>query len=243
MGDHECQNAFVQAGANNVKRVHINDLIHKKDSFENYQILALPGGSTYNDGIASGKIMANKIKDNFEKDLKEFIAQNKLIIGICNGFQILTKMGLLPALGKAYFKQTATIVGNDSELFESRWVKLKAQKTNCIFTQNYEGVIELPANHGSGKFIPANEEVLKQLIEKNMIPFVYDPNTYPNCPNGSVNGIASICDETGHIFGLMPHPEHYLIDYHHPRWTRGEKHKQNGLKVFTNAVEYAKKKL
>ena len=241
--DYESQNAFIQAGAENVKRVHLNDLIHKKDSLENYQILMFPGGFADGDYIASGKIMANKFRYHLRKDLEKFIADEKLILGICNGFQIITKMGILPAFDKEYFKQTVTLVQNESKQFESRWVRLKPLKNNCVFTHNYTDYLELPCRHGEGKFVPANEQILNRLIEQNLIPFVYDPNTYPNCPNGAIHGIAGICDETGHIYGMMPHPECHIFDYHHPRWTRGEKPKENGLKLFKNAVEYVRKKL
>jgi phosphoribosylformylglycinamidine synthase len=187
--------------------------------------------------------MANKFRYNLRKDLEQFIASGKLVLGICNGFQIMVKMGILPAFDGTFFKQSVTLVQNESKQFESRWVKLKPLENNCVFTNNYKETLELPCRHGEGKFVPENQKVLDRLIEEKLISFVYDPNEYPNCPNGATHGIAGISDQTGRIYGMMPHPECHIFDYHHPRWTRGEKPKENGLKLFKNAVEFARKKL
>lgn len=241
--DYESQYAFQKAGAEIVNRVHLKDLIKNRDSLENYQILMFPGGFAFGDHFGSGRIMANKFRYSLRKDLQQFIDDGKLILGICNGFQILAKMGILPALDKEYFTQSVTLAQNKSGQFESRWVNLKPQKSQCIFTQGYEADLELPCRHGEGQFIPKDAELLDSLWDKGLVPFTYSPNEYPNCPNGATDGIAGICDETGQIFGMMPHPECHIFDYHHPRWTRGHKPKENGLRVFENAVAYAKNKL
>jgi phosphoribosylformylglycinamidine synthase subunit PurQ / glutaminase len=241
--DYESQYAFQLGGAENVKRVHINDFIHKKDDLENYQILMFPGGFSFGDDLGSGRVLANKFKFNLRKELGDFINADKLVFGVCNGFQILVKLGILPAFDKSYFDQTVTLVGNASGQFESRWVKLKPQKSKCIWTQDYQDILEVPVRHGEGNFVVKDDKILQRLKDENLIPFVYDPNVYPNNPNGATDGIAGICDESGHIFGMMPHPECHLSKYSHPHWTRGANPTENGLKIFKNAVDFARSNL
>ncbi|MHA1898377.1 MAG: phosphoribosylformylglycinamidine synthase subunit PurQ, partial [Promethearchaeota archaeon] len=241
--DLESQYAFIKAGATNVKRVHINKFIKKMDSLENYQILMFPGGFSFGDDLGSGRVLANKFKYSLKNDLTKFIEDNKLIFGVCNGFQILVKMGILPALDNKYYEQSVSLITNKSGRFESRWVKLKPHKSRCIWTKGYDEDLELPVRHGEGRFVVKDNSVLKRLWEEELVAFTYDPNEYPNNPNGSIDAIAGISDESGHIFGMMPHPECHIHDYQHPLWTRGYKPKENGLKIFKNAVEYARNKL
>ncbi len=241
--DYETKYAFELAGAENVKRIHINDLICKKDNLENYQILMMPGGFTFGDDLGSGRVMANKFRFSLRKDLTKFINDDKLIFGICNGFQILVKMGVLPAFDNKYYEQSVSLIENNSEHFEDRWVKMKHHKTKCIWTQNFNNFIDIPVRHGEGKFVVKDQSILNRLWDQNLIPFTYDPNTYPNNPNGSIDGIAAICNESGHIYGMMPHPECHLSKYTHPQWTRNTAPIQNCLKIFENGVNFAKKKL
>jgi len=241
--DYESEEAFRLVGANPV-RIHINDLISGKDNLENYQIMMVPGGFSYGDHLGSGKVLANKFRFNLREDLKKFIEADKLIIGVCNGFQILVKMGILPALDGEYFSQSVTITYNKSDQFESRWVSMKPnQKSPCIWTQNLKTQLDAPVRHGEGNFIPKNQDILRKLWDKNLVAFTYHPNTYPNNPNGSTDGIAGICNESGLIFGMMPHPECHLIPQHHPQWTRNNNPETTGLVIFKNAVSYAQKKL
>jgi phosphoribosylformylglycinamidine synthase len=241
--DYESEEAFKLVGAAPV-RVHINDLISGKDSLENYQIMMIPGGFSYGDHLGSGKVLANKFRFNLRKDLKDFIESDKLIIGICNGFQILVKMGILPALDGQFFSQTVTITYNKSGQFESRWVTMKPNTSSpCVWIRNLKSHLDAPVRHGEGQFIPKSQKILEKLWDKELVAFIYDPNTYPNNPNGSSDGIAGICNESGLIFGMMPHPECYLIPQHHPQWPRKENPETTGLVIFKNAVEYAKKKL
>lgn len=241
--DYESQNAFKMAGADNVVRVHVNDFIQKRDSLDNYQILMFPGGFSFGDYLGAGTVLANKFRYTLRNDLKKFIEDGKLIFGVCNGFQVLVKMGILPGFTGEMFRPSVSLGGNQSGKFEDRWVKLRNIKSRCIWTQNYEPTLEVPVRHGEGKFIVKDSSVLKKLWEKEMIPFVYDPNSYPNNPNGSIDGIAGICDETGQVFGMMPHPECHVIPYQHPQWTRGKSPVENGLKIFQNAVNYARNNL
>jgi phosphoribosylformylglycinamidine synthase I len=241
--DYESEEAFRLVGANAV-RIHINDLISGKDSLENYQIMMIPGGFSYGDDLGSGKVLANKFRYNLRKELTQFIESDKLILGVCNGFQILVKMGILPALDGEYFYQSVTITGNRSGQFESRWVTLKpSSKSPCIWTKNLKTTLDAPVRHGEGQFVPKNNSILQKLWDRNLVPFTYEPNVYPNNPNGSINGIAGICNETGLIFGMMPHPECNIIPQHHPQWTRKNNPEINGLIIFNNAVAYAKNHL
>jgi len=249
--DKETANAFESAGAS-TELVHINKLSTGAESLDNYHILAIPGGFTYGDDVASGKILANELKFAIEKDLEKFIKAGKLIIGICNGFQVLVKAGLLPNLTGDFKTIEATLTLNDSNKFEDRWVHLKGLRGKCIWTKGINKTITLPVAHGEGKFIPKDARTLRQLKNEGLIAFQYvDDNgkkaNYPDNPNGAVEGIAGICDPTGRIFGLMPHPERHLSLYQHPEWTRRDPLKQNtegdGLAIFRNGVNFAKKYL
>ncbi|MFH1612579.1 MAG: phosphoribosylformylglycinamidine synthase I [bacterium] len=247
--DYETLEAFQMVGAE-AERVHLNDLISGEKNMLSYQILAFPGGFSFGDDIASGKVLANKFKFNLQESLEQFIKDKKLIIGICNGFQVMVKLGILPGFDENYKQQLTTLTFNNSGKFENRWVYLKANKSSsCIFTQGID-LIYLPVRHGEGNFITKDENVLKKLHTQNQIVFSYvDENgksvngKYPENPNGAMDDIAGICDPTGKIFGLMPHPEAYLCQTNHPRWTREKNLPQEGMgvQVFRNAVEYIKK--
>jgi phosphoribosylformylglycinamidine synthase subunit PurQ / glutaminase len=251
--DKETAFAFETAGAS-AEFVHINELARREKDLAEYQILAIPGGFSYGDDIASGKILANELKYKIEERLQRFIRDGKLIIGICNGFQILVKAGLLPNLSGSFQAIESTLTLNDSDKFEDRWVRLKsvkgkAKSVKCVWTEGIDEVIELPVAHGEGKFIPKDKRVLHSLKEKGMIVFEYVDEEgrragYPHCPNGSVENIAGICDPTGRIFGLMPHPERHISRYQHPCWTRKKtKEAGDGLAIFNNGVNFAKKHL
>ncbi|MFH1199084.1 MAG: phosphoribosylformylglycinamidine synthase I [Candidatus Omnitrophota bacterium] len=227
--DKETAFAFEKAGARS-ELVHINRLISKEKNIHDYQILALPGGFSYGDDIASGKIFANELKNKLGGELKKFVADGKLIIGICNGFQILVKSGLLP--GNETLEQETSLIINDSGKFEDRWAYLRSTAyglrptagNKCIWTNDLPEVIYLPVAHGEGKFVVKDKEVLARLKKNQQIIFQYCDDGgklsgYPHNPNGSQENIAGICDETGRILGLMPHPERHIYKQQHPRWT------------------------
>ncbi|MCX5711194.1 MAG: phosphoribosylformylglycinamidine synthase I [Candidatus Omnitrophica bacterium] len=250
--DKETAFAFVKAGAE-AEFVHINQLVCAEKKLSDYQILALSGGFSYGDDIAAGKILANELKTKLSGDLNEFIRAGKLIIGICNGFQIMVKAGLLP--GNKEMKQEVSLINNDSAKFEARWVylskseKRKAQN-KCVWTHNLPEVIYLPVAHGEGKFIVKDNSILERLKENGQIVFQYCDESgklagYPDNPNGSTENIAGICDETGRVFGLMPHPERHVYGQQHPRWTAAKLKKEegDGFQIFKNGVEYAKKNI
>lgn len=248
--DKETEYAFEMAGAD-AKRVHINDLIAQREKLSHYHILVIPGGFSFGDDIASGKVLANKLEYRLGEEVRRFVADKKLVLGICNGFQVMVKLGILPALDGDYRKQQTTLTFNDSSKFEDRWIYLKLQpESKCVFTKGLEEKLTyLPVRHGEGKFIPASKEVLKKLYRNGQIVFQYvdregNLGNYPINPNGSVDSIAGICDERGLVFGLMPHPEGYITKYQHPRWTRESMSEEgDGMAVFKNSVEYAKENL
>ena len=245
--DKETAFAFEQAGAA-VEVVHINRFLRRQKSFDEYHILALPGGFSYGDDIASGKIFANELRFELAEGLKKFIADGKLIIGICNGFQILVKSGILPG-AQGWLRQTSLII-NDSGKFEDRWVYLKKagrskEATRCVWTAGLPQSIYLPVAHGEGKFIVGDAEVARQLKDNGQIVLQYCDQQggltgYPFNPNGSLDNIAGICDPSGRIFGLMPHPERHVSAFQHPRWTLQGSTPGDGLIIFKNGVDYAR---
>lgn len=246
--DKETAFAFEKTGAT-ADLVHINRLAAGERLLSDYQILAIPGGFTYGDDIASGKILANELKFKLEEDVQKFIKAGKLIIGICNGFQVLVKSGLLPNLSGNFQSIEATLTLNDSAKFEDRWVYLKKVQSKCIWAEGVDEVINLPIAHGEGKFIPKDDSILRDLKKEGLVVFEYADEKgsrkgYPYNPNGSTENIAGICDKTGHIFGLMPHPERHLDSSQSPFWTRNDaKGPGDGFKIFLNGVKFAKKYL
>lgn len=247
--DRETKLAFEMAGAE-VERVHINDLINSKYSLEDFHILAFPGGFSYGDDIASGKVLANKIKINLGDEVKKFIIEGKLIIGICNGFQVMVKAGLLPDISDS---QATTLTFNDSGRFEARWIHLRGWSEKCIFTKGIKNIY-LPIAHGEGKFF-AEKKTITNLEKSQQVVFKYvnkegDPagGKFPHNPNGSEGDIAAICDPSGRMFGMMPHPERFLYFFNHPNWIRKKEElarlgmeiprEGDGIALFRNGVQY-----
>ncbi|MDT7865134.1 MAG: phosphoribosylformylglycinamidine synthase I [Thermoproteota archaeon] len=242
--DLETVEALKVAGAE-VTLAHINELLKKKVNLEDFQLCVIPGGFSYGDNISAGKILANIIKSYLKKDFKKFIDEEKPLIGICNGFQVLLKAGFLPFSSEG--KQLASLTINDSGLFIDRWVYLRyVNKRKCVFTKYSNNVIYLPINHAEGKFV-AEDKIIKKLFDEDQIVYQY---SHPDGkvdekanPNGSKYNIAAICNEYGNVLGIMPHPEKFIHKYMHPCWTRfpNLKEEGDGLFIFKNAVNYAKK--
>lgn len=246
--DAETETAFNRAGAQ-ADRVHLNDLIEAPGMLDGFQILAIPGGFSFGDDVASGRIFANRLRYQLGEDLGAFVDGGKLVIGICNGFQVLVKMGLLPRFDGGFVQDT-TLTHNDSNRFENRWVNLKTDaSTQCIWLRGIEA-LEAPIRHGEGKFVAGDANVLARLRDNGQVALRYAKRDgtpaagkFPANPNGSIDDIAGICDPSGRVFGLMPHPEAFLDRTNHPRWTRERPspsvEEGDGLKVFKNAVAYA----
>ncbi len=249
--NEETSFAFSRCGAY-VEQVHINALVSGSKKLSDYHILALPGGFSYGDDIASGRILANELRLKLGGDMDQFIREGKLIIGICNGFQILVKAGILPGLGWPSARnigQEATLFYNDSAKFEARWVHLRME-SRCVWTKAMAPQIYLPVAHGEGKFFPRDKKVLETLSANNQIALRYcsadgGKPSYPDNPNGSIDDIAGICDTTGRVFGLMPHPERHFLFEQHPAWTRLTKKSDfgDGAKIFENGINYVKENL
>lgn len=233
--------------------VHLNDLIAGKKSLKDYQMLVFIGGFSFGDHLGSGTIFANRVKFQLKEELEDFIKDGKLVLGICNGFQTLTRLGLVPALNGNYFTQECALAHNDSGLFRDDWCILKGNvASNCVFTQGID-LVRLPLRHGEGKFV-ADEATLNEIEAKNLVAVRYANSDgtlateFPANPNGSLNSIAGICDETGRIFGLMPHPEAFLSPFNSPSWTTDKvegklAEEGEGVVFFRNAISYIEKNL
>ena len=245
--DYETAYSFKSVGAD-VDLIHVNRVVAGDVRLDDYQILAIPGGFTYGDDIAAGRILANELKFKLGSQLKKFHADGKLVLGICNGFQVLVKAGLLPIVDLEA-EQQVTLTDNDSGKFEDRWVYLSVEPGVCVFTKNMPNQVYIPVAHAEGKFVTKREKNLEELTSRQQVVFRYvDPDGneagYPWNPNGSVYGIAGICDPTGRVLGMMPHPERHFDPTHHPRWTReGLQKEGDGVAIFQNAVEYVKREL
>lgn len=238
--DVETAFAFQQAGAA-VDSVYVNQLIRHERRLTEYQIMVIPGGFTYGDDISAGKVLANELRLKLGDDIQRFIEDGGLILGICNGFQVLVKAGILPRVPNSN-QPLVTFSANDSGKFECRWVYLLVnENSNCIFTRGIDSLY-LPVAHAEGKVV-ADTRVLADL---NVVLYYADEHGgrnagYPYNPNGSVGDIAGICDASGRVFALMPHPERHIRGTQHPQWTRlGAREYGDGFPIFRNAVEWAK---
>ncbi|MBN2474605.1 MAG: phosphoribosylformylglycinamidine synthase subunit PurQ [Pirellulales bacterium] len=258
--DLETAFAFEKAGGK-AELLHINRLLENPGLFERFQILCIPGGFSYGDDVAAGRILGNQIQHHLAEQMTRFQAEGKLILGICNGFQVLIRLGVLLDRDPPQ-APPVTLTCNGSGKFEDRWVRLDVQGAKCVFLSGIDSMY-LPVAHAEGKFVARDEDVLSRLGDNGQLVLRYLPLDgqdrrgekarsscdrdfgvscqvpYPDNPNGSVADVAGICDATGRVLGLMPHPERHVDPTHHPRWTRGEAGQLgDGLQVFVNAVRY-----
>lgn len=267
--DGETAHAFALARAR-ADVLHVNRLLERPALLNDYQILCFPGGFSYGDDIASGRILANQLRRHLSEPLSRFRESGKLILGICNGFQILIQSGLLLD-DEPQFGPPATLAWNASGKFEDRWVRLRVQGSKSVFLTGIERMY-LPVAHGEGRLVVRDPARLAQLHRDGQLVLRYQASghgdrgqgagdrgqgtvegeqgtgdrgqveasvAYPENPNGSALDVAGLCDASGRVFGLMPHPERYVDPTQHPRWTRGEAHTPgDGLRVFANAVSF-----
>ena len=270
--DKETAFAFETAGAT-TETLHVNRLLESPAVLDRFQILCIPGGFSFGDDVAAGQILAVQMRHHLAGRLAEFKTAGKLILGICNGFQVIIKSGILlddePPHGPP-----ATLTYNDSGKYEDRWVRLGVASEKCVFLRGIERMY-LPVAHGEGKFIARDAAALARLEAAGQLALRYTrlathgkraggegsdsplPNNvrqvfnlshsggdgshlpFPDNPNGSTADVAGVCDTSGRVLGLMPHPERHLDPTHHPRWTRDEAGPVgDGLQLFTNAVRY-----
>ncbi len=239
--DVELADAFRLAGCE-ATRTHVNDLTASASLLDSYQIVAFPGGFSFGDHIGSGKVFGNLFKKRLKDALDDFVAKGKLVIGICNGFQVLVKMGILPNLG-GNWDQDVSLIHNDSGRFEDRWVKCGFEGASpCVWTKGLQA-FEMPVRHGEGKLVISSKQAEKSLFAEKLANVFYESKSggkagYPDNPNGSERDIAGICDRTGRVFGLMPHPEAFIYPEQHPRWKREHITEGSGIALFKNAVRF-----
>jgi len=226
--DRETAHAFERVGATAEAR-HVNELLADPTLLRDYKILVIPGGFSYGDDVAAGRVLATELKQRILPETWRFVGNGGLVLGICNGFQVLVKMGLLPG----WDEQVVTLTHNDSHRYQDEWVDLDVVSSRCEFVVDGQE-FTFPIAHAEGKFV-ADDATLARLEETGQVVFRYRRN-----PNGSLNDIAGICDMTGRVLGLMPHPERHLEPWHHPYWTRrGLAEEPDGLHFFRRAVAVA----
>lgn len=241
--DQETAFAFQQAGAH-AEVVHLNRVLEQPALFDKYQILCIPGGFSYGDDIGAGKIFATQMRHHLSEMLGEFKSRDKLILGICNGFQVLIKSGILFPDGPR--GPVATLTWNDCGQFQDRWVDVRVTHSQCVFLKGIERMY-LPIAHAEGKFVVSDPAQLRAWDAAGQLTLRYgaaesageEELPFPQNPNGSMANVAGVCDDTGRVFGLMPHPERHIDPTHHPRWTRlPPRERGDGLAVFENAVRF-----
>lgn len=252
--DEETAFAFQQAGAE-AERVHVNRLIENSALKDRYQILCIPGGFSYGDDIAAGRILATRLGQHLSDLVDTFVhgSGDRLVLGICNGMQVLMRLGALTeGVGEAG-SAPATLTWNDHGRFEDRWVHLAVDKTPCVFLKDVTQMY-LPIAHAEGKFVAANKKVLEQLRAEGRLAIRYAREgerveqgsaeeavlPFPDNPNGAQANVAGVCDASGRVFGLMPHPERHIDPTQHPSWTRRSEQPEfgDGMMMFRNAVDW-----
>jgi phosphoribosylformylglycinamidine (FGAM) synthase-like amidotransferase family enzyme len=246
--DEELALALRMAGSE-AERVHAGELVADPGLLGRYGILALPGGFSFGDHLGSGKVLAHLLRRTLRPALEEFVASGGLIIGICNGFQVLVKMGLLPNLAGGW-EPEVSLVHNERGVFEDRWVRIAFDPGSpCVWTRGVRSM-DVPVRHGEGRLVAADDRVLDELRAAHLAAVRYAPRDggsgparSPDNPNGSVDDIAGLTDRTGRVFGLMPHPEAFLFRENHPEWTRSASPRRfegAGLAVFRAGVRAAR---
>jgi len=248
--ERETAIALNEMGAD-VRIVHFYKLQSRREKLEEYAAFVIPGGWSFGDDIAGGKVLANRIKYRIWGQVKKFREEEKPIVGICNGFQMLVKLGILPDL-EGEGRQEVTLANNASGRFEDRWITMAPEKlkSKCLYAKGVD-YISAPVRHGEGRFIARDGRMLERIEEMGLVAFRYANEDgrrkegegvgYPKNPNGSHNDIAGICDESGRVFGMMPHPECSVFQWQCPQFRRGEAHVKGSRKFYENIVKEAAK--
>lgn len=242
--DNELAHAFQVAGAE-PEVVHVNQLRSGERQLDQYSVLAIPGGFSYGDDIASGKVLATELTSYLSDQLQKFVDKGKPILGICNGFQVLTRTGLLP--NRTLSDQQVTLAGNEVGRFECRWIDLAVGQSVCKFVRPKdfaEQPISMQTAHGEGRFFGSEDDIRNLTINGQVVfrytnPDLTVPSGYPHNPNGAVDDIAGICDPSGLILGMMPHPERSVAAFH-PHRVRTEAARNAANVIFGNIVNYAR---
>ncbi len=233
--DEETAYAFQLAGGE-ADRIHVNQLAESPNLLDDYQIFCVPGGFSFGDDIAAGRVLANLMLNRLKDAIGTFVAEGKLVLGICNGFQVLVKTGFLVQPDEEGL--CATLTWNESGRYTDQWVRLETDGNQCAFLNGVEEMY-LPVAHAEGKFVARNDEILRRLESNGQLALRYQSNGSSDNPNGSTMDVAGVCDESGRVFGLMPHPERHMFATQHPRWTReGLANEPDGVAIFKNAINY-----
>ncbi len=245
----ETAQGFRMCGAQ-VDLVHLSDLLESQRArLAGYHIIAMIGGFSFGDHIAGGVVYANRLRYRMLDELTRFVADGGLMLGICNGFQTMVKLGLLPGFEGRFGHQQVTLTANDRLGYRDAWVRVCADSASpCVWTRGVT-CMDLPARHGEGKFL-ARDDVLDRLDSERLVALRYvddqgvPTQRWPDNPNGSPGAVAGICDPSGRLFGLMPHPDAHLYPFHHPQWRRRKVSGQlssegEGLAIFRNGVDHA----
>jgi phosphoribosylformylglycinamidine synthase len=239
--DGETEYALQLAGFE-ARRLHVFRVMETPSVLDDVQFIVFPGGFSYGDDVAAGKILANQLLHHLAEPLTKFVQAGKLVLGICNGFQVLIKSGLLPyaKIDPASANRDATLAWNNSGQFVDRWIHLRADSDACAFVRKGD-VMTLPIAHGEGKFVPRDAAVLQSFRDRDQIALRYcdadGTTTAASSPNGSIDDVAGLCDPSGRVMGLMPHPERFVHFTQHPTWTRTKPAECAGLKFFQRARE------
>ena len=245
--ERETAYAFEHFGAR-ASICHVNRLLEEPEALLQHHVLALPGGFAYGDDAGAGAVLACELRSRLNEPLRRFVGDGGLVLGICNGFQALVRLGLLPGLDDVLGVQEVSLADNDSLKYEDRWVRLDIASRRCVFVGDMPPP-ELPLAHGEGKLVPRDAAVRRRLAEDDRIVFRYvdaddrPTQRYPENPNGSTDAIAGLTDATGRVLGLMPHPERALFGYHHPAWTRQGGRVPDlgpGAPLFSNACDWVR---
>lgn len=218
--------------------IHIRKIFDAPETLSRYSVMVIPGGFSYGDDVSAGKILANELRFKLGDPIKKFVSVKKLVIGICNGFQVLVKTGFLPGFDLEGVSQTTTLTNNDSRRFQCEWVWMKKESSRAAWLSGLPLKFQLPIAHGEGKFVTRDSKTLSALEKNRQILFRY----FPVNPNGSTRAIAGICNAEGNVIGMMPHPERYVNRYQHPAWTRnGLADQTPGLVFWKSVVAQARK--
>lgn len=256
--DIETAFAFETCGGQ-PERIHVFRLLERPDLLDGFQIVCVPGGFSYGDDIGAGVIFSRQLRGRLGEAMGRFLQADKLVLGICNGFQVLLKAGILPGGDDSWPSPgermpDATLTWNDNGKYTALWVRMRVESPKCVFLRGITE-IELPIAHGEGRVAVREPSVIDQWRKKGQIALCYRPHDngsakaadgdphavlpFPDNPNGSVANIAGLSDPSGRVFGLMPHPERFLHSTQHPQWTRRQlTGTGEGLKIFRNAVDY-----
>jgi phosphoribosylformylglycinamidine synthase subunit PurQ / glutaminase len=238
--DVETAWAFDRAGAS-AERIHLFRLLERPAVLRDFQLLCIPGGFSFGDDVGAGVIMGAQLRSRLAGALGEFLQADRLVLGICNGFQVLMKSGILPG-GSAEWPpsaetvRSATLTWNDNGRYTATWVRLSGAGSSSPFLKGIDE-IELPVAHAEGKIVVREPAVLDAWRKQRQIALRYVGGTNPN---GSTDDIAAVCDPSGRVLGLMPHPERHIFATQHPQWTRRRQETDEGpgMRLFRNAVEY-----